>query len=248
MVDKYVKFIQKAAYGNNIWQWWNDFITLFALALQIPFSPHLSEERRRQYRIIYDSYSKEAILQFGHLMDMLLEDWEKSTACDILGEIYTRLSLTSHAKGQYFTPYIISEFMAKIVSTEEHELPIIFNEPACGSGSNIIAFANELKARGINYQEDAYFIAEDIDPLVAMMCYIQMSLFGMPGVVRIGDTLDIKNPKEHMYTPFHYIRGPRIFARLQCKQRKDVKIVSAPKEDEENDEDMSWFYDLIGME
>lgn len=33
------------------------------------------------------------------------------------------------------------------------------------------------------------FVAQDIDYIVGMMCYLQMSLLGMPGYVVIGDTL-----------------------------------------------------------
>ena len=48
----------------------------------------------------------------------------------------------------------------------------------------------------INYQQNAYFVAQDIDPLVAKMCYIQLSLLGCPGVVIIGNTLEGEQAKE----------------------------------------------------
>lgn len=52
-----------------------------------------------------------------------------------------------------------------------------------------MAFANECRKKGINYQTDVLFVAQDIDYIVGMMCYLQMSLLGMPGYVVIGDTL-----------------------------------------------------------
>ena len=63
------------------------------------------------------------------------------------------------------------------------------------------------------------FIAQDIDSLVAKMCYIQMSLMGCPGVVIIGDTL-VGNTEdmEKWYTPFHYIFGVGILYRKKMKQ------------------------------
>lgn len=46
-----------------------------------------------------------------------------------------------------------------------------------------------MQEKEINYQTDVLFVAQDIDYIVGMMCYLQMSLLGMPGYVVIGDTL-----------------------------------------------------------
>lgn len=62
-------------------------------------------------------------------------------------------------------------------------------DPTCGAGALLVAFANECRKKGINYQTDVLFVAQDIDYIVGMMCYLQMSLLGMPGYVVIGDTL-----------------------------------------------------------
>ena len=41
----------------------------------------------------------------------------------------------------------------------------------------------------INYQQDAVFVGQDIDANVAMMAYIQLSLLGCPGYIKIGNSL-----------------------------------------------------------
>ena len=66
---------------------------------------------------------------------------------------------------------------------------ISVNDPACGAGALLVAFANVCRKNDINYQTQVLFVAQDIDYLVGMMCYLQMSLLGMPGYVVIGDTL-----------------------------------------------------------
>ncbi|MGP0897066.1 SAM-dependent DNA methyltransferase, partial [Serratia sp. CY83726] len=43
----------------------------------------------------------------------------------------------------------------------------------------------------------------DIDPVAARMCYIQLSLLGIPARVVIGNSLTLKYQRE-MYTPFWY--------------------------------------------
>lgn len=52
-----------------------------------------------------------------------------------------------------------------------------------------MAFANECLRCGINFQTSVLFVAQDVDFLAGMMCYIQMSLLGCPGYVVIGNTL-----------------------------------------------------------
>ena len=56
----------------------------------------------------------------------------------------------------------------------------------------LIAAANVLRANKINYQRHALFVAQDIDRIAGLMCYIQLSLLGCSGYVVIGDS--ITNP------------------------------------------------------
>ena len=72
------------------------------------------------------------------------------------------------------------------------------NDPCCGAGATLIAGANairkELKKdnQQLNYQNHVLVIAQDIDEVVALMCYIQISLLGLAGFVKVGNS--ITNP------------------------------------------------------
>lgn len=68
---------------------------------------------------------------------------------------------------------------------------VAVNDPACGAGALLIAFANECRRPGhdINFQTSVLFVAQDIDFLAGMMCYIQLSLMGCPGYVVIDDSI-----------------------------------------------------------
>jgi len=70
----------------------------------------------------------------------------------------------------------------------------------------LLAFANTIRDKGINYQEKVFFIAQDIDATAAMSCYIQMSLLGCPGYVMVGNTLsnEAPRPENTWYTPFYF--------------------------------------------
>ena len=52
-----------------------------------------------------------------------------------------------------------------------------------------MAFANACTRQEINYQTSVLFTAQDIDYIVGLMCYLQLSLMGCAGYVVIGDTL-----------------------------------------------------------
>ena len=98
-------------------------------------------------------------------------------------------------KGQVFTPYSLCRMMAAMTYGKHVEEQIkqdgwiTVNDPACGAGALLIAFANECRQRQINYQTSVLFVAQDIDLLAGCMCYIQLSLMGCPGYVVIDDTL-----------------------------------------------------------
>lgn len=116
-------------------------------------------------------------------------------------------------------------------------------EPACGSGANLIALANVLKEKGINYQRNVYFVGQDIDPLVAKMCYIQMSLLGMPGIVIVGDTLSSPMKGDYWLTPFHFIFGISILQRHKKRQKQEAES----QQEESADHDNDWLLELVGI-
>jgi hypothetical protein len=98
------------------------------------------------------------------------------------------------------------------------------NDPACGAGVMLIAFANAAKRHGINYQKQVLFVAQDIDRTAAMMCYIQLSLLGCPATVVIGDSLAkpfLHPDNEAWYTPFFYLNQWRFMPGQAGGERTD---------------------------
>lgn len=66
---------------------------------------------------------------------------------------------------------------------------ISVSDPACGAGATLLAFLNVCKRRNICYHNKVLVIAQDIDFIVGLMCYIQCSFMGCAGYVVIGDTI-----------------------------------------------------------
>ncbi len=72
----------------------------------------------------------------------------------------------------------------------------------------LIACAGECASQGVNYQRDVLFVAQDIDPVVARMCFISMSLLGMAGYVVIGDSIRMDTQNwDYYFTPMYFVHG-----------------------------------------
>lgn len=64
-------------------------------------------------------------------------------------------------------------------------------DPTCGSGCLLIAagWACEEGQKIENPKEHLFFVGQDLDRVVALMCYIQLSILGYAGYVIVGDSL-----------------------------------------------------------
>lgn len=70
---------------------------------------------------------------------------------------------------------------------------ITLNDSCCGAGATLIAGINfarkRLEKANLNYQNHILVSAQDIDTVVALMCYIQLSLLGVAAYVKVGNSL-----------------------------------------------------------
>lgn len=184
LVKKFEVFTSK---GRSRWQVWSDWITISAIAVSNATDKSHFDEREQQYMTIVKKYTKQEVDTFADMFSILVMALEDNSEQDFLGELYMCLGLGSDHAGQFFTPYHLCEFMSVVTtSAEEFQQKIgdrgwvAVCDPTCGAGALLVAFANECRKKGINYQTDVLFVAQDIDYIVGMMCYLQMSLLGMP--------------------------------------------------------------------
>ena len=193
---QFVKAFNDICQWNGDWERWNDMVNLFAIEISNTVDENNREERNTRYTQIASRYKPEEFKRFGDLFCLMIESLERNPFQDFLGTMYMELEMGSKGMGQCFTPYSICQMMAemslpkdKVEKAMEQRGWISLNDPAAGAGATLIAAAERLHQLGINYQQKALFVANDLDRTVAMMCYIQMSLIGCAGRVRIGDTL-----------------------------------------------------------
>ena len=90
------------------------------------------------------------------------------------------------------------------ISMLEEKPFITLSEPACGSGSMVLAFVNEMIKECYNPATALWCQCIDIDETSAYMCYLQLALWNVPAQIIIGDTLAM-DFKRVLYTPAHYL-------------------------------------------
>lgn len=194
--------------SKNIATVFKDFLTLCTCALAQPF--YRSDKLEQIYLDTIKAYTKEQANEFSQMLALLVTALDNEFQ-DFLGKVYMSLKIGSSANGQFFTPYCVSKMMSEINFIEvEEKLKandfITLSDPCCGSSGMIIAFAETMKNNNYNYQKQLFVEVIDIDEMCFMMSYIQLSLYGVPARLMLGDSIAWKFQRV-LYTPLYFENG-----------------------------------------
>lgn len=214
-----VEEIQNLGRTHGVNTVFTNFLELTALALAIQFDPINRAERQESYEELEKSIDREALSAYGRMtfyLVMAVREY-RSDPKDILGEVYTRLKLSSEWNGQFFTPDSISRMMAEILQIPgdipEGDEYVTINEPTCGSGTMIYGAVWAMQKSGFDYQRKSLFVAQDIDIRCVWMTYIQCCLYRIPVVVIHGNTLTQEN-----WSYWYSCDGMQAPATIPCSQ------------------------------
>ena len=216
---EFVKAFHQLTSGKyNAWEVFKDFVVLFATSLSNPFDKLHFQEREDCYLRIIKKYEPEEQKIFPQLAAHTVMALEKNPDQDFLGNIFMHLDLGNEAKGQIFTPYHVCELMAEItmedvVKKVKEDGFITIDDPCCGAGATLIAGINKarkaLAEADLNFQNHVLISGQDIDETVLLMCYIQVSLLGVAGYFKHGNSLtepmtDGDSLENYWFTPMYY--------------------------------------------
>lgn len=207
------QLVQQVGYRHSAWQVFADFCEMAAISVSNSVDLTQRDEREARYMEMIKRYRPDEIQAFPEMLAALVLDLEDEPE-DVLGRVFHELELHNKWTGQYFTQFPLCQAMAKMVVGEATDVQarilergfLAASEPACGSGAMIIALANELKALGINYQQQLHVTAVDIDVKCVHMAYLQFSLLHIPAVVVHGDSLRVEE-RARWFTPAHILGG-----------------------------------------
>jgi len=193
---QFVKLFEKLRYRHGAWQAWHDMVHLFAIEIANSVDYVHAPGRREMYDSIIGKYADEEKELMAQLFAEMVRQLEANPHQDFLGQTYMELRLGNDGSGQVFTPYHISELMARmnLMSGVKEEIEkkgyVSICDPTCGGGAMLIAGAHVMSEVDPDWKAHTFFVGQDIDSTVAMMAYVQLSLIGCAGYIRIGNTLE----------------------------------------------------------
>lgn len=196
---------------------WTNFIFLASAAFKnsvknVSYSFY-SQKIEDEYLKIINQYEKNARNKFCELLGLFINMADLLEPQDLLGNIFMELELGDSWKGQFFTPSSVSNLMAKInFPNLKADLGVkdflTISDPACGAGSTLLACINIFIQEKINPSNKLFIYAQDIDRTAALMCYIQLTLWHIPAIVCVGNSL--KNEvRELWHTPSYVFNSYR---------------------------------------
>ncbi len=203
---EFLKLFDQLIYSRNGWQVWEDLMTVMACSIcnAVDRRKEPFERREKQYeRSIKSLGGVDIPAQMFGIITMALEENPNQ---DFLGKLYMNLNLGSHWHGQFFTPYNVCELMARMQIREgcrselEEKGYISVCDPCVGAGAMLIAAATAFRECKVDYHTRVLFVGQDVDPVVAKMAYIQLSLLGCPGYIIVGNSL-LHPPTGHVLFP-----------------------------------------------
>ena len=234
------------AYGYSRFNVFNDFLHLSAITLANSSDPYnlanakaTVDEREAQYKNIIGKYKPELQNLFGEMLSEIvleMQNYCPNHLTDVLGEIFHSLEFQDEWKGQFFTPQCVSD-MCGMVLTDNNSLNaaiaekgfITINEPCCGSGSMILGAANGFRKLGLNPNRQMLIVANDLDERCVWMCYVQLSLYGLPAIVQRQNTLTLETYDAPWYTPTFVFDGWTLWAwRAFDEEQSPQEIESVP--------------------
>ena len=222
-VDEIIKLIDRSSYGTDRTRFISNVFECGAISISNAIDPNQKEEREKRYLEIIRSYKEKdrASLStvFGKLFALCSSVvYDDGAFSDHLGELFMRLDQGNKNSGQFFTPYHISDFMAKCALLEENVKEKTANDgiitlcdPCCGGGGMMMAALSALKEYGVNYARNCFIECSDIDIRCVHMTYIQLALAGAPAIVKHQNSLT-RELWSVWRTPAFMLQYPRFYS------------------------------------
>lgn len=209
------------SYGYSRWNAFTDFLELSAISIAscdrygLLTTKETLDERENQYRRIIGKYRQETQPLFGQMLAQIvaeLESYCPNHLTDVLGELFHELEFNDRWKGQFFTPQNVCDMIGMMNFGDcdaaiKSKGFVSVNEPCCGGGALLLGAANGMRAAGYNPNTQMLIVAGDIDERCVHMCYVQLSLYGLPAIVQRKNALTQETFGEPWYTPVFLIDG-----------------------------------------
>lgn len=190
----FVKLFHEIARHRHRRDVFQDFIELAALALRkTTVRPDEGEIIEARYMSVVKRNEPDDVRKMPQLLAHLMLGL-KDGGEDFLGSVAGELEILNVRAGQFFTPWNLSEAMARMVLQGVRSMIgergfVTLCEPACGAGGMVLAAAKVIREEGFDPGVHLFVEATDIDMMAFNMAYLQLTVCGIPARVRRGDSL-----------------------------------------------------------
>lgn len=237
-VKEFLKSLDKIDQSKSRYDVFVDYLELSFNALSKPVS--MDEEKAQQREDAYmavvkryeDKNNLEAIREhYPKLLTLTVQALEEKFH-DFLGTVAGEGEFLNSNLGQFFTPYEVSKLTA-LMSLGEFEGDLgpkgflTIDEPACGSGSMMIAASEVLRKEHDVSPVDVWMRGTDLSPQCFKMAYIQAGLCGIAGEIYQGNSLSLE-VFDHAYLPvsIHFFaKHGNPYKRRKTVRERSRKIV-----------------------
>ena len=224
-----------------------DFFELSAISVRNTFDFTNRDEFEKRYLNVARQYSSDQLETFASCLGLFMGEIDAAKNGsgefrDFAGEIYMDSGTSNGKAGQFFTPYSVSQCMARINFPKDEVLAklgsdpnrvLTIYEPTCGAGGLIVAAIDALNGYGVNYAWNVFVDCGDIDSRCVHMTYLTLSLLGVPAVVRLGDALAMEY-RQNWFTPAYLMAWPHFKARIGRGNYPNSATVPKSSEPPEN--------------
>lgn len=200
-IEEIIKRINASVYRFDKHQLISDVFECGAITISNMVDLISKDEREKRYLQIIKKYQKEEQALIAEIFSMIFAllssvVYDNGRFYDNLGELFMRCNQGSSSAGQYFTPYHVSEMMARmtigdeILEKSKNDGILTLNDSCCGGGGMMMAALDVLKNKyNINYTRNCFILCSDIDLRCVHMAYLQLSLAGVPAIVKHQNSL-----------------------------------------------------------
>lgn len=221
-LDGIIKKIERSVYQIDKHMLLSSLFECGAIAISNAVDKTQFHEREERYLQIINGYKpdeqKLIVELFSDLFALLSSVvYDNGKFYDYLGELFMHCNQGNKHAGQFFTPYHISECMARVTLDETtvrekaaDDGIITVNDPCCGGGGLLLAALDVLKSYNVNYARNCFILASDIDIRCVHMTYLQLSLAGVPAVVLHQNSLT-QETWSVWKSPAYILQYPRFY-------------------------------------
>ncbi len=167
-----------------------------------------AQTREEEYLQVAGKYEKEELNRMATALGMLVMEMERKPFQDLLGPYYLEVGskFSRDLRGEFYTPRSVGDAITKMMfdipKIVAEGKPISVNDPACGSSGLILSVA-ELFAKG-GAVDLIRATCQDVSRVACDMSYVNLTLWGVPARVILGNTLAATT--EHVWTNIHWHR------------------------------------------